>query len=48
MPGTLDLSAEKDAELSVPGRLVDRVFNRNTTFIVPQGCCIACFIGVSL
>ena len=48
MTGMLDLSVERDADLGVPEGLVDRLFNRNTTFIVPQGCCIGCFIGVSL
>ena len=48
MPGMLDSTVERDAELGVQQGLVVQVFNRNTTLIVPQVCCIACFIGVSL
>ena len=48
MPGMLDDSVARDAELGVQQGLVVQVFNRNTTFIVPPVCWIACFIGVSL
>ena len=34
-PDMLDYLVERDAELGVPEGLLDRVFNRNTTFIVP-------------